>query len=273
MKFVLLFSILIPYGVYAQSLRYNTGFPYIQLSAYSSKQSDVFSFTGNQAELGKIKEAAFGIYGERRFMLQEANSYAAVAMLPTGLGNFGVQLNYAGYGNFNENNIGLAYGKSLGPKLDIGVQFNYYGYRIPAYNSASTINFEGGIIMHFSDKLNGGVHIYNPVGTKLTKGTGEKLASVYSFGLGLDASESFFTGFQLLKEEDKSINVTGGFIYQFKRQFFVRGGFTSNNESGFAGAGVSWKNLRLDISSSWHQQLGFSPGLMLISTFKKKRND
>ena len=44
------------------------------------------------------------------------------------------------------------------------MQFNYYGYRIPQYGNASTVNFEVGAIMHFSEKFNGGIHAYNPVG-------------------------------------------------------------------------------------------------------------
>lgn len=271
MKFVLIL-LLLPFCVHAQSLRYNVSMPYVQLAVYSAKQNDAFSFTANQAALVKNKETSIGIYAERRFMIAETNNYAAVAAIKTELGSFGLKLNYAGYSNFTENSFGLAYGKSLGSRLDVGVQFNYYGYRIPAYNSASTINFEGGIIMHFTEKLNGGVHVYNPVGTKLVKGIDEKLASLYSFGLGLDASDNFFTGIQLMKEENKPMNVTGGFIYQFKKQFFIRGGFASSNKTGFAGAGVAWKELRLDISASWHRQLGVTPGILIVSTFKKRKS-
>ncbi len=255
----------------AQSLRYNIGMPYTQMSAYSKKQIDVLSFTGNQAALASVKNAGIGIYGERRFNLSENSMYAVAFALPTSMGNFGLQVNYAGYTNFNENKVGLAYARSLGSKLDVGVQFNYYGYRIPVYGNASTINFEAGAIMHFSEKFHGGFHIYSPVAGKLDKATDEKLASAYTFGLGLDASENFYVSTSIVKEEDKPINVTGGMQYQFKKQFFVRAGFLSATESGYAGAGVSWKNFRLDISTSYHPQLGFSPGILLISNFSTKK--
>ena len=52
-------------------------------------------------------------------------------------------------------------------KADVGVQFNYYGYRVPAYGNASSINFEIGILIHLTDKLSTGLHVYNPVGGKL----------------------------------------------------------------------------------------------------------
>lgn len=90
-----------------------------------------FSFTSNQAALAGAKFAAVGVYGERRFMLEETSLYGLALALPTkNLGNFGVMVNYSGFSNFNENKAGLAYARSLGSKVDIGIQFNYYGYRI-----------------------------------------------------------------------------------------------------------------------------------------------
>ena len=254
----------------AQSLRYSIAQPYISLSAYSSKQNDPLSFTGNQAALAQSKSAGIGVFGERRFLLSETSVYTMGASLPSRLGNFGIQLNYAGFKNFNENKIGLAYARKLGKLLDVGVQFNYYGYRIPAYGNASTVNFEIGALLHLSDRFNAGIHVYNPVGGKLGKSKEEKLAAAYKFGLGYDASDKFFISSEIIKEEDKPVNVIAGLQYNFVKKFFVKAGFISESTTAYAGAGVAWKDLRLDISSSYHPQLGFSPGLLLIINFKPK---
>ncbi len=258
----------------AQSLRYAIAQPYISLSAYSKQQNDALSFIGNQAALAQVKNAGIGVFGERRFMLNEASMYTLGASLPTRLGNFGIQLNYAGFKNFNENKIGVAYARKLGKLVDVGVQFNYYSYRIPAYGNASAINFEIGALLHLTDKLNAGVHVYNPVGGKLgntstsLSADEEKLASSYKAGLGYDVSERFFISAEIIKEEDKPVNVIAGLQYQFARQFFIRTGFISESTTAYVGAGVAWKNLRLDITSSYHPQLGFSPGILLIMNFK-----
>lgn len=258
-------------SVTAQSLRYSIAQPYINLSAYSQKQNDALSFTGNQAALAQIRFAGVGIYGERRFLLKETSAYTLGAAFPTRMGNFGLQLNYAGFKNFNENKIGLAYARKLGKLVDVGVQFNYYGYRIPAYGNASTINFEIGAMIHLTDKLNAGIHVYNPVGGKLGKDKDEKLASVYKAGLGYDASDHFFVSAEIIKEEDKPVNVIAGLQYHFAKQFFARAGFISESTTAYAGAGVGWKNLRLDISSGYHPQLGFSPGILLMINFKDRQ--
>ena len=175
------------------------------------------------------------------------------------------------YKNFNENKIGLAYARSLGKKVDIGVQFNYYGYNVPSYSNASAIFFEAGAIIHFTDDFNGGIHIYNPVGGKLNNVDKEKLASAYKMGFGYDASDNFFISADIVKEEDKPINVVAGLQYNFAKQFFARAGFMSESGTAFTGLGVAWKNFRLDVAGSYHPQLGFSPGIMLLTNFGKEK--
>lgn len=263
-------------SVTAQSLRYSIAQPYISLSAYSLKQHDALSFTGNQAALAQTKFAGIGVYGERRFMQKETSMYTLGTAFPTRLGNFGLQLNYAGFKNFSENKIGLAYARKLGKLVDVGVQFNYYGYRIPAYGNASTINFEIGAMMHLTDKLNAGIQVYNPVGGKLGTSASlstkeEKLASAYKAGLGYDVSDQFFICAEINKEEDKPVHVVAGLQYQFAKQFFARAGFIGESTTAYAGAGISWKNLRLDVSSGYHPQLGFSPGILLMINFNSRK--
>lgn len=266
---VVLFISMSMVSVTAQSVRYHIAQPCISLSAYSLKQNDPLSFTGNQAALAQINNAGIGIFGERRFMLKEISAYTLTASMPSRLGNFGLQLNYAGFKNFNENKIGLAFARHLGRLVDVGVQFNYYGYRTPAYGNATAINFEIGILMQVTNNMRIGVHVYNPVGGKIGKDKAEKLAAVYKLGWGYEASERFFISSEIIKEEDKAVNIIAGLQYQFAKQFFAKAGCISESGTVYGGVGAGWKNLRLDMSSSYHPQLGFSPGLLLIIQFKR----
>ncbi len=257
-------------GLKAQSVRRPIAAPYIGLGAYSINHVDAFSFTSNQAALAQMKNAAIGVYGENRFLLNATNMYSAVVIMPTTEGNFGIQIDYFGFKNYNESQIGIAYARSLGRKLDIGVKFNYYSFRIPTYQGSSAVNFEMGVIAHPTDKLNVGFHFYNPVGGNLSKTNNEKLSSIYKFGIGYEASESFLVSAEIVKQEDLPVNVNAGIQYNFQKQFFVRAGINSENGSPYAGAGLSWNNIRLDVSTSYHAQLGLSPGIMLIVNFKSK---
>ena len=270
MKALITIALIGIYGLtplFGQILRYPISLPYIDLSAYSKEQPDAFSFTANQAALAGIKQKSIGVYSERRFMLAATSAYRLAVEWPNRLGNFGLQMDYAGFKNFNENKIGLAYARNLGSVVAVGIQFDYYGYRVPGYGGASTLNVEAGAIFHFTEQLQGGVHVINPAGARLGKSTGEKLASSYSMGLGYDASSNFFAGAELVKEEDRPVNLIAGIQYHFEKAFFVRLGIETETGAVYAGTGIGWKDLRLDLSASYHPQLGFSPGILMMFRF------
>jgi predicted porin len=113
--------------------------------------------------------------------------------------------------------------------------------------------------------------LHNPVGGKFGKQLSEKLASVYSFGLGYDASDNCFVSTVFSKEEDQPVNIIAGMQYQFAQQFFMRIGVNSNTTSVFAGIGAGWKKMRVDIAANYHPQLGFSPGILFLCYFGNKK--
>jgi hypothetical protein len=271
-SYLLAIFVFIVVNTNAQSLRQPVSAVYLGLGAYSTQHTDVFSFVNNQAALAQVRDAAVGLYGERRFLLSETSVYSAAIGIPSRMGNFGVSLKYMGFKNYNENQIGLAYARRLGKKVDIGVQFNYYGYKVPGYTSDNAVDFEIGALVHLSDKITAGIHVYNPVGGEFTK-TDEKLTAAYKFGLGYDASDRFFVSAELVKEENFPVNLNAGVQYQFAKQFFARAGVASVTSTSYAGVGVAWDNFRLDVSGSYHPQLGLSPGLLLIISFGKKETE
>jgi hypothetical protein len=178
--------VLLTYAANAQMVRQPLSVRYAGLGAYSKNFVDIFSSTSNTASLAQIKTGGFGVYGERRFLLQDLNQYSAIVALPTSGGTFAVQGDYFGFSDFNENQLGLAYARQVAKTVDLGVKFNYHTVRVAGYGSASTINFEVGSIFHLTDRLHTGIHIYNPLSSKLGKETNEKLASIYRVGVGYE---------------------------------------------------------------------------------------
>ena len=256
----------------AQTVRRPVAAVYTGLGAYSTDHTDVFSFTNNQASLAQMKNASAGVYGEKRFMLDELSLYQLAIAVPTNSGNFGVKAGYFGFSDYNESQMGLAYARKLGSKIDVGVQFNYNSIQVSGYGNSSAINFEIGTVFHLTDKLNVGIHACNPVGGKFGKNAEEKLASVYTVGLGYEASEKFFVSTEIEKEENQPVNVNAGMQYKFLPQLLARVGITTNTSNVYAGVGLFLKTFRLDVVASYHPQLGVTPGLLLLYDFKKKKN-
>jgi hypothetical protein len=265
-------SVLIAGGVSAQAIRQPLGARYVGLGAYSKNFADVYSTTQNPAALANLQKAAVALYGERRFAMQELNLYSAVLALPTQSGNFGLQADYFGFKNYNESQLGLAYARNLGTKAEVGVKFNYYGVNIPAYGTATAVNFEAGALFHLSEKLMAGLHVYNPAGSKLGKNENEeKLPAIYKVGMGYEASEKFFLSAEVVKQEDQDVNVNIGFQYNFIRQFMLRAGLATATNNSYVGVGMLVKQFRIDLAASYHPQLGFTPGLLLLFDFAKPK--
>ena len=273
-KFTLLSGIILFNVLLSQSqvLRRPLAAAYTGMGAYSMNHVDVFSFTANQASLAQLKNSAAGVYGERRFLLSELNNYTATIGLTTNSGNFGVKANYSGFSDYYETQLGLAYGRKMGNKVDIGAQINYQSIRINSYGNASAVSFELGTILHLTDKLHAGLHATNPVGGKFGKDQQEKLSSVYSFGIGYEASDKFLVSAEIQKEEDQPVNVNAGVQYKFIPQLLVRAGMSSATSAAWLGLGLTIKSFRLDVTTSYHPQLGITPGVLMLFNFNRKQN-
>jgi len=257
----------------AQVVRQPLSVRYAGLGANSKNFADVFSSTTNQAALAQLKSGAFGVYGERRFLLEELNQFTAIVAVPTAGGTFAFQGDYFGFSTYNENQLGLAYGRKVSNLVDIGVKFNYHTVRIAGYGNASAINFEAGTILHLTDKLHAGLHVYNPLSSKFGKNSNEKLPSVYQTGLGYEASDKLFLSTEIAKQEDQPVSVSAGIQYNVAQNVFLRGGISTTTNNSYVGVGLQLGFARVDLNTAYHPQLGFTPGILLLFNFKNQAKE
>lgn len=260
-------------GIFAQVLRQPLSVRYAGLGAYSRQFADVFSATSNQASLANLPNGAMAVYGERRFMMEELNGYAAIAALPlASYGTVGVQADYFGSSSgFNESQLGIIYARKITRQMDVGFKVNYHNARVPGYGSAGAVNVEGGVLIHLTDQLHTGIHVYNPTRVTLGKGGTERLASIYRFGLGYDVSDKVFLSTEVVKQENQQLGVNAGFQYNIHERLFIRAGVATASDNSFVSLGLKLDFARVDINTTYHPQLGFSPGLMLLFNLKKAK--
>jgi hypothetical protein len=237
---------------------------YPSLVTYSSQFNDAFSFRSNSAALAGITQFSAGIFSERRFLLEDLQAYSLAVALPTSSGNFGVKADRSGGKLLSETTLGLAYGRKLGEKVAVGVQFDYYSLQAEGYGAASAVTFEAGTIIHLTDAVQTGISVYNPLRMKVGKSGEEKLPAVYSIGLGYDVSPQFFLGAEAQKTEDQPLTMNLGMHYVFADKLIARGGISSATSVYFIGFGVQLKHVRVDATASIHPYLGTTPGLLLI---------
>lgn len=248
---------------------------YLSLGAYSRQFNDVFGTRANAASLGSLKQGGIGVYGERRFMLENLNMYNLSAAIPTNSGTFGLNGTYFGFTESNQTQLSLSYGRKVLETLDIGASFHYHTIsQSGIYGSSSAITGSISMLMHLTEKITAGVNAYNPFRASWSKvADEERLPSRYTLGIGYDASDKFYLTGELEKEESQPLNVNVALHYQLIPQLFVRGGIASQTSSYFAGLGLQLSDFRLDMATSFHPQLGISPGIVLLYHFGKKKDE
>ncbi len=227
--------------------------------------TDINAAYVNQAGLAFLEELSFGVYGERRFLAEGLNSFLFAAAYPNEkIGTFGLTVNYFGYNNYNEQKIGLAYARKLAQNISLGVQLDYLGTRIPQYGAASTFTFEIGLLAKLNEQFSIAAHTYNPIHAQVA-GL-DRLPSLVNIGLAYQPSEKVL----LIAELEKDIYdfpLMGKFGVEYRpiHALSVRVGVQAAAEATQMsfGLGLYLQSLCIDIATSYHQVLGFTPSFGL----------
>jgi hypothetical protein len=257
--------------VQAQIIRSSAANGYMVTGSGSRQQTDVFTITASPAALAQLSHTTAGIYTERRFLLKELTSYIIAAGLITKHGNVGMIMRHAGFATYAESQVSLLHARSLGTKTDIGIQFNYTTTRISNYGAFPSIGFEIASVWHLSEKVHVGMQAANPVKNKKWKEVSPP--STYTATWGYEASEKFFAGVAISKEEDQPVDVRVALQYRVHSACMAKLGLSSATSSVWAGAGLSWENSRLDIIAAFHPQLGITPALAVSFVMRRKKNE
>lgn len=234
--------------------------------------TDVSSALTNQAGLAGLTEFSAMVAAEQRFLLAEIRSFSAAAAYPTRSGTFGVTLNYFGFEGYNEQRIGLAYGRKLFDQLYFGGQVLALTTRIPEYGNQTNLTFEAGLISPLSEQLMIGVHVFSPVRVRLLED--EYLPTILKIGMMYLPSPKLRISGAVEKDIVHPVSIKAGIEYLPAEALAFRIGLATEPVQLSFGAGFTLSNgLSLDIASAYHQTLGFTPsaGVIYQRPAKKKK--
>ncbi|MDD3875873.1 MAG: hypothetical protein PHT69_04590 [Bacteroidales bacterium] len=236
----------------------------------SITNNDIWSAFNNQAGLADFRNIGAGLIYENKFLMKEMGVKAAIIALPVGSGTFGLSLSQFGFNLYNENKVGLAYAMPLSSRLNAGIQIDYLMTQLAEnYGKKGVFTFEIGLLAKLTDRISLGAHVFNPISMKLTDDVEERIPAIIKFGLKYKVNNAV----EFLVETEKDINHKAvfrlGIEYMVVDNIYVRVG-AANNPSLFSfGFGVQMKNFKIDLGSSRHNTLGYSPALSLMYNFNK----
>lgn len=225
---------------------------------------DVHAAWSNPAGLGQLTQSGFALYGEQRFQLAEIRQFGAVGAIQTGSGAFALNLGYYGFSEYNEQRLGLAYGRSLSSNFRIGLQVFALNTRIPEYGNKTNLSFELGLQGNISRQLSLGARIHSPVRMELVEN--EYLAAALAFGIGYRPSQKVFLTTEIEKDLEFPARVRAGIEYFLIDALVLRFGLSTAPSSLSFGVGYSLnENWRLDLAAAYHEFLGFTPGFSVVA--------
>lgn len=228
-------------------------------------------FSQNQGSLGLLEQHEVGIFSRQRFLLKELSQLYANGVFVSKWGNFGLKTFYTGHPDFNNTQLGFAYGKKLSNTFSGGVQVNMHQYAITNYGTSTLLSFELGFRAKLSDYFNLGFHLFNPGNTSLNQENGLILQTKPAINLGISFyQENYLIATEVSKEGNNvAPNLKLGAEYTFYEVLFFRLGINTNPSLMSFGIGTQWKNLKADVNYSYHQLLGSTPGISISYTFDK----
>ena len=234
--------------------------------------SDVWSAQQNQAGLGFLHNYSAGVYYENRFLLKELSIRGAVVAVPVKGGTFGLCITNFGYTSYNENKYSLSFAKSFGNKLSAGIALDYLTTKIAEGDGTKGVfAAEFGFQAKPIKGLTIGFHIYNPTRTKLADYYNERIPTIIRLGADYNFSDVVLLAVETDKDISQKANFKAGIEYRVVKEFYLRIGIATNPTLSSFGFGLNLKNIKIDISTSYHQVLGFSPQLGLTYNVIKKK--
>lgn len=238
--------------------------------------SDMWSAQHNQAGLGFVREFGAGVSYENRFLLKEISVRGGVAALPIKAGTFGLCITNFGYSQYSENKYSLSFAKAFGDKFSVGIALDYLSTHIAeGYGNKGVAAGEFGIQAKPLKGLTLAAHVFNPTRAKLAAYNNERLPTIFRLGGCYSFSDKVIVALEGDKDLTKKAEFKAGIEYHAVKEFYLRLGVSTQPTLSTFGFGLNIRQLKIDVSASYHQVLGISPqlGLSYVLSSKPTKSD
>lgn len=239
------------------------------LAGNAVTQIDVFAAANNPAAAAFLTRSSIGFYYQNKYLFAELNEAHTSFVFLRKIGTFSSSLGFQGYKAFNETNGSFSYSRKFGSKISAGLGIKYHHLAIQENGSKNLISAQISLYYQALERLDIGLTINNPIKQKISPNSKESLSSFLALGLAYHPSEQLLLALQVSKDLKYPFNVCLGIEYEVHKLIKARLGLGMNPFLVSGGIGFQLNQMDISVSSSWDQQLGFSPQLSLAYDFGK----
>jgi hypothetical protein len=137
----------------------------LMIGGIRSALSGANGMYGNTATITSVNKWSVDIGYERKFNIAELSQFSLAGVLHSKYGAIGIIASHFGYGDYNEQKIGVGYGRKLSSSIAIGGQFDYLSIFVRNQGSKGFATMDIGLTYKISKTLKVGSHIFNPFNT------------------------------------------------------------------------------------------------------------
>jgi len=238
---------------------------YLVLNSFSQQQNGIKAFSCNPALLMNEKKSSLGFFSERKFNLLDCSLNTMSFSKAFSNGNIGLAIKHAGNLGYQENQLGVYYSKKIAENLDIGLGFFYLSGRASSFVNSFAVSTNIGSVIHLSPKVIVGFSVFNPINYCAVERIKQRIGNKDIIGIGYNATNNFFLGLTIIKEENHPLYFVSGIQYKMNKKAHFDLGIISKSGSIYVGIGYYLKKIQIKCSFSSHPQLGLSPGLLVSS--------
>ena len=239
---------------------------------FSVALHDFWSIQNNPAGMAEFRTISLGFSYDNRFFMKELSFYNGAFLLPVKFGTFGLSFSRFGFENYNENKFGLAFARSFGPYLKMGLKLDYLLFNFnDDYEKQKSATFELGLQSNITDDLCVGVYIFNPHAAKLKTQHHIRLPVVFRFGLSYKVTNDFLACAEAEYNSDKNLDYRFGLEYNALKEFYIRIGVHTSPATATFGVGYTLSRVTIDVSASMNQFTGVTFQSSLIFKLKEPK--
>ena len=221
----------------------------------------------NPALLGRVEESSISAFANQRYFVQGLYGFYAGSILHRESGSFGVDAYQYGWGDYNENSLGLQYGRQLAENLSIGLKLKAFHFNVTDYGQRTVIGADLAAFHRITRGFSAGVVISNPVPVEIAEG--QDAPSAIHVGFRYRFSEKLFSALEFSKIEKQDMIAKAGIHYSPSNKLDLMIGYQSLENQLSFGSSLHLGLLDLNLSASLHPLLGTTMAGGINYRFKK----
>lgn len=238
--------------------------PFSGMAEIGSASFSPWASFSNPAGTSRVQSLSAGLSYQCLSGLKELSTKSAFILHPWKWGNAGMTYSHFGYEKYNEQLVGIIYSRCLGRNIAVGIKIDYlFSFAEKRSGMRQALFFEGGFLMSLPAGLLWGIQVYNPGDVaRFSANGGLYTPERYVSALSWRPDKLFLLAVQL-EQTDGKYSFSAGGEFSYEEVFFFRCGFRAGDNRIYAGTGLVWNFMEVNVNYNTQAHLGNVFGIAL----------